>query len=59
MYLFQLFSYFEDELESMLSEEEKENDVNDFRVNTTISLLWLCTALLSLPTFVVWIRSPR
>lgn len=55
----QLFSYYEDELESMLSEEESKEVDDDFRINLTIAILWFCTALLSLPTLIVWIKSPK
>lgn len=56
--IWKLFGYYEDELESMLSDEENQEVDDDFHINTTISLLWLCTAFLSVPTLVVWSRSP-
>ncbi len=59
MVYFKLFDYFEDELESMLGDEENQEVDDDFHINTTISLLWFSTAILSLPTLVVWSTSPR
>ena len=43
----------------MLSDEENREVDDDFHINTTISLLWFCTALLSLPTLVVWSTSTQ
>ncbi|XP_046461194.1 GPI inositol-deacylase-like [Daphnia pulex] len=58
VYIWKLFDYFEDELESMLGDEENQEVDDDFHINTTISLLWFSTAILSLPTLVVWSTSP-
>jgi hypothetical protein len=43
----------------MLSDEENQEVDDEFHINTTISLLWLCTAFLSIPTLVVWSTSPK
>lgn len=55
----QLFAYYEDELESMLSEEEHQSLNDGFCLNMTVSILWFCSALSSLPTLIVWSKSQK
>ena len=53
-----MFSYYEDQLESLLSQEENHEADDGFRINTTVSLMWICTTAMSLPTLIVWFKTP-
>lgn len=59
MFVRQLFDYYEDELESMLNDEENQEAEDGFNINNTVALMWTCSALLSLPALVVWVRNPQ
>lgn len=53
-----MFGYYEDQMESLLTEEENHEADDGFRINTTISLMWICTIITSLPTLAVWSKTP-
>lgn len=56
--IWKMFSYYEDQLESLLSQEENHEADDGFRINTTVSLMWICTTAMSLPTLIVWFKTP-
>lgn len=59
-----MFAYYEDQLESAVTgtqDDEKEEIEKDdsFHLNSTISLMWICITLLSLPSLIIWMKNPR
>ena len=54
-----MFGYYEDQLESLLNQEEDHESDDGFRINTTVSLMWISASLISLPTLIVWFKSPK
>lgn len=57
--IWKLFEYYEDELESMLSEEESQESDDGFNVNSTVAIMWLCSLLLTIPALVIWVKNPQ
>jgi len=56
--IWKMFAYYEDQLESLLSQREKHEADDSFRITATISLMWICTAVISLPALIVWAKTP-